>query len=692
MTDAPNRTDDATARPFPSVLVANRGEIACRIIRTLRALGIESIAVYSDADREAPHVRLADRAVRLGPAPATESYLDVDAVVAAAVATGAAAVHPGYGFLSEQPALARALADADIVFIGPDIAALELMGDKIRAKEHVARRGVPIIEGVADPSLDDEALVEAGVAIGFPLIVKPAGGGGGKGMQVVETADALPEAIASAHRVAAAAFGDATLLLERLVPRPRHIEVQVLADAHGTVLHLGERECSLQRRHQKVIEESPSPLVDAETRARLGEAACTVARSVGYLGVGTVEFLVADSHPGEFSFLEMNTRLQVEHPVTELVTGVDLVEWQLRVAAGQPLTIRQEDVRLTGHAVEARLYAEDPGSGFLPQTGVLERVEWPTGEGIRVDGGIAEGQVVGPWYDPMLAKIVSWAPDRDTALRRLDTALARTVVLGLRTNLAFLRRLLTDEDVVAGRLHTGIIAELLQGDRPVRPAERSIIASALLHLAEREAASTAASNGPGELWSAPSGWRLGAATANDVRLRADDGEETDVQIRGTSAAAQVVVDGGTPERAAVLPQPDGSWRLEHDGQSVRVETARRGATRWLALDGSVTALEIVPREAVPVRGQGAGAGGTDPEVRTPMPGTVTAVHAATGDRVTAGQALVTVEAMKMEHLLSAPADGILTLHVTAGGTVATRQSVATVVAEPPAPLRNGASA
>lgn len=691
MTDTSNRLQDATARPFRSVLVANRGEIACRIIRTLRALGIESIAVYSDADREAPHVRLADRAVRLGPSPATESYLDVDAVVAAAVATDAAAVHPGYGFLSEQPALARALADADIVFIGPDVAALELMGDKIRAKQHVAQRGVPIIEGVADPSLDDEALVAAGVAIGFPLIVKPAGGGGGKGMQVVETADALPEAIASAHRVAAAAFGDATLLLERLVPRPRHIEVQVLADAHGTVLHLGERECSLQRRHQKVIEESPSPLIDAETRARLGEAACTVARSVGYLGVGTVEFLVADSRPGEFSFLEMNTRLQVEHPVTELVTGIDLVEWQLRVAAGQPVTIRQEDVRLTGHAVEARVYAEDPGSGFLPQTGLLERVEWPTGQGVRVDGGIAEGQLVGPWYDPMLAKIVSWAPDRETALRRLDTALAETVILGVRTNLGFLRRLIADEDVVAGRLHTGIIAELLAGDQPVRPSDRSLIASSLLRLAERETASGSPGE-PGALWAAPSGWRLGAAAVNIFRFRTDDGARSDVRVRGTSASAEVVVDGGAPQRAAVLPQSDGSWRFEHGGQSVPLQAVRGTEHSWVALDGSITALEVVPREAVTMRSTGSGGTGPDPEVRTPMPGTVTAVHAATGDHVIEGQALVTVEAMKMEHLLAAPVDGVLTLHVSAGGTVATRQSVATVVADPAAPPRNGASA
>jgi len=691
MTIVTDPTPELTRRPFPSVLVANRGEIACRIIRTLRTLGVESIAVYSDADREAPHVLLADRAVRLGPAPAARSYLDVEAVVSAAVSTGAAAVHPGYGFLSEQPALARALAEAGIVFIGPDIAALELMGDKIRAKEHVASRGVPIIEGVADPSLDDEALAAAGVAIGFPLIVKPAGGGGGKGMLVVERSEDLPEAIASAHRVAAAAFGDATLLLERLVTRPRHIEVQVLADAHGAVVHLGERECSLQRRHQKVIEESPSPLIDPDTRARLGEAACTVARSVGYLGVGTVEFLVAGDLPEEFSFLEMNTRLQVEHPVTELVTGIDLVEWQLRVAAGQPLSMSQADIRLNGHAVEARLYAEDPAVGFLPQTGTLDRVQLPTGEGIRVDDGISEGQFVGPWYDPMLAKIVSWAPDRETAIRRLDRALAETVVFGVRTNLAFLRRLLADDDVVAGRLHTGIIAELLDADGEASPGERALIATALIERAARGPMPGDPSDGLGELWSASDGWRTGDAVPFRCRLRADDGRSVTVEVRGAGDDTTVAVDGGPRAPATVRRQRDGGWRFEHDGQSVQADSVRSGDARWTALDGTIVVVEVLPREA-PTARRGATSTGVDPEVRTPMPGTVTAVHVTSGDRVLAGQALVTVEAMKMEHLLTAPDDGTVALHVASGGTVAARQSVATITADPTEPPTNGAAA
>jgi acetyl-CoA/propionyl-CoA carboxylase biotin carboxyl carrier protein len=692
MTENSNRPDTALERPFRTVLVANRGEIACRVIRSLRAMGVESVAVYSEADRDAPHVRLADRAVRIGPAVASESYLDVAAVVGAALKTGAEAVHPGYGFLSEQPSLARALAAAGIVFIGPDERALELMGDKIRAKDHVAARGVPIIEGVADPTLADDALAAAGIEIGFPLIVKPAGGGGGKGMQVVERAEELPAAIASAHRVAQAAFGDPTLLLERFVTRPRHIEVQVLADAHGTVLHLGERECSLQRRHQKVIEESPSPLIDAVQRARLGEAACTVARSVGYRGVGTVEFLVADDRPDEFAFLEMNTRLQVEHPVTELVTGLDLVEWQVRVAAGQPLELTQDDIVLTGHAVEARLYAEDPAGGFLPQTGVLERVRLPVGPDVRVDGGIAEGQFVGPWYDPMLAKIVCWAPDRASALRRLDEALAATIVFGVRTNLGFLRRLVTDTDVVEGRLHTGLIAELLAESPVTAPDNRALVAAALAELDDRVVALAVRADTLGTPWSDAGGWRLGGASPSRVHLRTDDGRRVRVDVLGPSDDAWVTVAEAEPVHAAVFARTDGARRFEYDGTSVSVETMRIGDERWTALDGVIGAVAVVPRDAVPSAGAASAPGVVEPEVRTPMPGTVTAVHVASGDDVSVGQPLVTVEAMKMEHLLTAPAAGVVTVHVTTGGTVATRQSVATIAADPVAAPTNGAPA
>ncbi|MGO2041031.1 MAG: acetyl-CoA carboxylase biotin carboxylase subunit, partial [Cellulosimicrobium funkei] len=438
---------DATAHPsggtgFRTVLVANRGEIACRVIGTLRRLGVRSVAVFSDADADARHVREADVAVRLGPAPATQSYLDVDAVVAAAVATGAEAVHPGYGFLSENPALARACERAGIAFVGPGVDALEAMADKLAAKSIVGARGVPVVPGAGEPGMSDDDLLAAAGAVGFPLLVKPSAGGGGKGMVVVRAEADLPGALASARRVAASSFGDGTLLLERLVEAPRHIEVQVLADTHGTVVHLGERECSLQRRHQKVVEEAPSPLLTAEQRARMGEAACEVARSVGYVGAGTVEFLVPAASPDEFFFIEMNTRLQVEHPVTEMVTGLDLVALQLRVAAGEPLGLAQSDVVLRGHAVEARLYAESPERGFLPATGsvrVYDDGEAPAGPGaapLRLDSGICAGSVVGGHYDPMLAKAVAWGETRDEAVGRLDGLLARTVVLGVETNTA----------------------------------------------------------------------------------------------------------------------------------------------------------------------------------------------------------------------------------------------------------------
>ena len=378
-----------------TVLVANRGEIAVRVIRTLRAMGIRSVAVFSEADRDARHVREADTAVLLGPAAARESYLVIEKVIAAARATGAQAIHPGYGFLSENSKFAGACADAGIAFLGPSAHAIEVMGDKITAKNAVAKFDVPVVPGIARPGLSDDELIAAAGDIGYPVLVKPSAGGGGKGMRLVEEPGALAEALRSARREAASAFGDDTLFLERFVLRPRHIEVQILADGHGNVVHLGERECSLQRRHQKVIEEAPSPLLDEATRARIGEAACNTARSVDYSGAGTVEFIVSADKPDEFFFMEMNTRLQVEHPVTELVTGLDLVEWQVRVAAGEPLGFTQDDITLTGHAIEARVYAEDPSRGFLPTGGLVADVVEPAGPGVRVDSGLQPGPVVG---------------------------------------------------------------------------------------------------------------------------------------------------------------------------------------------------------------------------------------------------------------------------------------------------------
>ncbi len=467
--------------PFSTVLVANRGEIARRVIRTLRRLGIRSVAVYSDADAHAPHVREADIAVRIGPAAASASYLDIAAVIAAARETGAEAIHPGYGFLSENAGFARACADAGIVFIGPGERALDVMGDKIRAKEHVSAHDVPTVPGFSAVRDDGTAMTDADIAAaaddtGYPLLVKPSAGGGGKGMQVVRAASELPEALATARRVAAAAFGDDTLLLERLIERPRHIEVQVLADAHGTVIHLGERECTLQRRHQKVIEEAPSPVVDAATRARLGAAACAAAASVDYRGAGTVEFLVAGDRPDEFFFIEMNTRLQVEHPVTELVTGVDLVEQQLLVAAGRPLALAQDDIRLDGHAIEARVYAESPERGFLPATGDVLVWREPARGADGCRGPVGQRGVVRLRPDDRKGHRprAAIAPQ---AIERLDAALAETVLLGVDSNLGFLRALLADPGVRAGDMDTGLIDRLPPYTAP-KPGEAALAAAA----------------------------------------------------------------------------------------------------------------------------------------------------------------------------------------------------------------------
>ncbi|MFD5332151.1 acetyl/propionyl/methylcrotonyl-CoA carboxylase subunit alpha, partial [Cellulosimicrobium cellulans] len=562
----PDTPHDATARPtggpgLRTVLVANRGEIACRVTGTLRRLGVRSVAVFSDADADARHVREADVAVRLGPAPAVQSYLDVDAVVAAAVATGAEAVHPGYGFLSENPALAQACERAGIAFVGPGVDALEAMADKLAAKRIVGARGVPVVPGAGEPGMSDDDLVAAAGTVGFPLLVKPSAGGGGKGMVVVRAADDLPGALASARRVAASSFGDDTLLLERLVEAPRHIEVQVLADAHGTVVHLGERECSLQRRHQKVVEEAPSPLLTPAQRARMGEAACEVARSVGYVGAGTVEFLVPAGSPDEFFFIEMNTRLQVEHPVTEMVTGLDLVELQLRVAAGEPLGLTQDDVVLRGHAVEARLYAESPERGFLPATGtvlVYDDDGVPAGPGaspLRLDSGIRAGAVVGGHYDPMLAKAVAWGSTREDAVDRLDGLLARTVVLGVETNTAFLRGLLADPDVRAGRLDTGLIDRLVSSGSgsgsPVRSGEGPGGVRAVYHPRPRSSGAPARPSHDGAHTPRPLTSVVGSPSGHDgahtpralTSVVGPSSEHDDVRIRPLASVVGSSADG-----------------------------------------------------------------------------------------------------------------------------------------------------
>lgn len=465
---------------FSTVLVANRGEIAVRVIRTLRELGVRSVAVFSDADADARHVREADTAVRIGPAPASESYLSVERLLDAARRTGAEAVHPGYGFLAENAGFAQACAEAGLVFIGPPAPAISLMGDKIRAKETVAAAGVPVVPGSSGSGLTDAQLRAAAREIGMPVLLKPSAGGGGKGMRLVREEALLADEIAAARREARASFGDDTLLVERWIDRPRHIEIQVLADGHGNVVHLGERECSLQRRHQKIIEEAPSVLLDERTRAAMGEAAVQAARSCGYVGAGTVEFIVPGDDPSSYWFMEMNTRLQVEHPVTELITGLDLVEWQLRVASGVRLPYAQADITLTGHAVEARVCAEDPARGFLPSGGTVLALHEPQGGGLRTDSGLSEGVPVGSTYDPMLSKVIAYGPDRPTALRRLRAALADTVVLGVPTNAGFLRRLLAHPAVAAGDLDTGLVEREAGGLVPEGVPEEVYAVAALL--------------------------------------------------------------------------------------------------------------------------------------------------------------------------------------------------------------------
>jgi acetyl-CoA/propionyl-CoA carboxylase, biotin carboxylase, biotin carboxyl carrier protein len=647
---------------FEVVLVANRGEIAVRVVRTLRRLGLRSVAVYSDADAGARHVREADVAVRLGPAPARESYLHVERLLDAAARTGAQAVHPGYGFLSENAAFLRACVEAGLVPVAPPPGAVETMGDKIRAKATVAAAGVPVVPGRSEPGMTDPDLLAAADEIGFPVLVKPSAGGGGKGMRLVHDAAELPAALSGARREAAASFGDDTLFLERFVVRPRHIEVQVLADTHGATVHLGERECSLQRRHQKVIEEAPSPLLDAEARERIGAAAVETARAVGYTGAGTVEFIVGADAPDEFYFLEMNTRLQVEHPVTEMVTGLDLVEQQLRVAAGEPLAFGQSDVRLDGHAVEARIYAEDPARGFLPTGGPALLVREPTGEGVRVDSSLLQGQPVGTTYDPMLAKVVAWGPDRAAALARLDRALASTVVLGVGTNTAFLRALLAVPDVRAGRLDTGLLERSL--DSLVGGAVPPVV-----HVAYgmRRLLDLWPAGGTVDPWDLPTGWRLGGAGALRFEVAGPDGARLPVSVHGGPDAATVTVGEAEPLPAAAVAVPDGLL-LAVAGATSTVLTATSGATTWLHVAGTGYAVVELP----PVR-LADDAGASDGQVRSPMPGSVLAVLAEAGQPVAAGAALVVVEAMKMEHTLRAPVDGEVELHVREGDQVVVDQ-------------------
>ncbi len=668
-----------TTKLFDTVLVANRGEIAVRVIRTLRTMGIFSVAIYSDADADARHVREADTAIRVGGSRATESYLNIENIIAACQVSGAQAVHPGYGFLSENVAFARALKDAGITFIGPGIDALLLMGDKIRSKNHVSAHDVPVTPGIAEPELSDDELIDAAADIGFPVLIKPSAGGGGKGMVAVNSPEALPEALASARRTAQSSFGDDTLFLERLVRSPRHIEVQILADTHGSTVYLGERECSLQRRHQKVIEEAPSPLLEknpdgARIRAEIGAAAVAAAASVNYVGAGTVEFLISDEAPGEFFFMEMNTRLQVEHPVTEEVVRVDgerldLVEAQVRIAAGLPLGFTQEQVSLHGHAIEARVYAEDPSRDFMPSTGRLLRVAEPGGEHVRVDSSLATGLVISPHYDPMLAKVIAWGPERNTALERLDAALSRTEILGVHTNIEYLRLLLADPDVLAGNLDTTLIERKMPSMAFGSFGNTELVLAAALQLARQPV--------HGGTWQVPDSWRLGTPAVLTTTLEVNDKTITLSSIpSGTGRTFSL--DG---EEFEVAHLPGGSVSV--NGMLRHLDTAfGNDSTLWMGHNGWVGSIGFLDREALLHRelaNRDYPAGEASPEVRSPMPGTVIAVGISDGQRVETNQILVTIEAMKMEHHLRSPAAGTVDIgRLRVGDLVKANQILATL--------------
>ena len=681
---------------FDSVLIANRGEIALRVIRACHRLGIRAVAVCSDADADSPHVSAADTAVRLGPAPAADSYLNVPAILSAAARAGADAIHPGYGFLAENADFARACAAAGLTFVGPSPEAIAAMGDKRAARRLAAGLGLPVLPGYDGPAQDEATLTGEAARLGYPLMVKAAAGGGGRGMRLVNGPEELATALAGARREAAAAFGNGDLLLERAVLSPRHVEVQIFGDSHGRVLHLGERECSVQRRNQKVIEESPSPAITPTLRAEMGAAAVALAAAVGYVGAGTVEFLFDEA--GRFTFLEMNTRLQVEHPVTELVTGIDLVEWQLRVAAGEPLPWAQEDIALTGHAIEARLYAEDPAADFQPTGGDVLLWQPPAGEGVRVDDGIRSGSVVGGHYDPLLAKIIAAGPTRAEALRRLRRALADTVLLGLTSNLAYLRAIIDHPGFIApDTLSTRFLEEALPDWRPSVAPDETAAALIAVTLAQWERSSADGRgywrNNPGQ--PPPMRYRVGDETAA-VYLRPVPHAPGQFVARVAYPRGAMRVDNprydptpDEPERPVVArvsnarSEAGGGTRVNNPRYSVeltldglrrefvlaagRVGNPPYNGEAWWAqtADGP---LHITPLPLLPEPRRATGAGGS---LRAPLPGTVLAVLVEVGQSVAEGEPLVKLEAMKMEYTIRAAAAGVVAaVHYAPGDSVA----------------------
>jgi len=637
---------------FDCILIANRGEIACRVIRTCRRLGIRTVAVYSTADADAQHVRLADEAWPIGGPRPAESYLRGDAIIEVAKKTGAQAIHPGYGFLSENTDFARACAAAGIAFIGPRPESIDAMGSKAAAKALMEKHAVPLVPGYHGEDQDPARLAAEAERTGFPLMIKAASGGGGKGMRIVRDATGFAEALASAQREAANAFGDTRVILERYVEHPRHIEFQVFGDAHGAIIHLNERECSAQRRYQKVLEETPSPFLDEARRARMGAAAVAAARAVNYVGAGTVEFIVGQD--GEFFFMEMNTRLQVEHPVTEETLGLDLVEWQLRVASGEPLPLTQDKVRAHGHAIEVRLYAEDPEAHFLPGSGKLVSLTLPApSRHVRLDGGVVAGDTVTIFYDPMIAKLIVYGENRTDALERLREALAHTEIVGPKSNVAFLERLIRHPVVVEGRIDTGYLDrhlnEFLAGDTQAGDTERFAAAVAMLMADENEHSNPA--QDPHSPWGGADGWRLGHPGKRVVALMEG---ETRHEIDAHGHAGHYVLREGDAT-AAVTGARLGADALSarFDEQARRIPLVATGTrVRVHDADGRRWTFERAPAFA-----WAGAAGDTARHVVAPMPGRIVLVRAAAGDTVEEGQELLVMEAMKMELALKAPRAG-----------------------------------
>jgi 3-methylcrotonyl-CoA carboxylase alpha subunit len=658
---------------FDKILIANRGEIACRVAATARRLGIRTVAVYSDADADAKHAAACDEAFRLGPPPARESYLRGDAIVEIAKRAGAQGIHPGYGFLSENDDFAQACVDVGIAFIGPPPSAIAAMGSKSESKRLMGEAGVPLVPGYHGVDQDPTLLRHEADAIGYPVLIKASAGGGGKGMRVVGKGTEFASALASCQREAKASFGDDRVLIEKYLTKPRHVEIQVFADAHGHCVYLFERDCSVQRRHQKVLEEAPAPGMTPERRRAMGEAAVAAARAVGYVGAGTVEFIVdtLDPRPDAFYFMEMNTRLQVEHPVTEMITGLDLVEWQLRVASGEHLPLAQDELAIRGHAIEARIYAEDPAKDFLPSVGRIAHLATPAAvtfalnssadpragpAPVRIDSGIREGDEISQFYDPMIAKLIVWGGDRPAALRRLRAALAAFEVAGVTTNVEFLHRLVGHRAFAEADLDTGLIgrnqAALLP---PARTNDDALAVAAIAEVMELEQnarTKASASPEPHSPWHAINGWWLNQANVIGV-VFARDGTTHAASVAFVPGGGYSVMVGGRSHAARA--RSDGSAiELSLDERTLRASVVRAGAERTVFLGGAVTRLTAVDPYAPPVTDD-IGSG----HLVAPMSGTIIAVNVKAGDQVAKGSPLLILEAMKMEHTIAAPGDGIV---------------------------------